>query len=303
MGPGPLAMNSAGNLFFLAGPSGPNIPAGNGVANSCENRIDTISIGGPGPGPGPGQALVIRSYNDENCRMLNGGVDILDYSSWDPTSAPSPMVTPIIRHVFNGDFRAKAIHVPVSLSLGEVLFAASDSGSNGMVHLLQAGDVAGSGIALPLLTTNHNISSMLAVPSGPALPTATPPSTSTPTVTPTFTRTPTPLPTGTSTPSPTMTFTTTPAWKSSGLGKSVVGPVPANKNTPICLFFDRQPDNVTWEVFNIRGERIASMDYTTEIDQCWSHPGVAPGLYLAKIRVLNKDGTVEERTQQIILVE
>ncbi len=130
--------------------------------------------------------------------------------------------------------------------------------------------------------------------------TATP----TPTFTPTKTSTPTPTntPTLTQTPTITPTFTMTPTEILSGLGKTVLAPVPVHSGEKICLYPDRAIAGSHWEVYNFTGESLANLDFNGFPKNCWDTTGVAPGVYLVRLEVDYADGTASIDWKKILVI-
>jgi hypothetical protein len=131
-----------------------------------------------------------------------------------------------------------------------------------------------------------------------------------PSVTVTFsvTRTYSASPTATITPSITRTstvtptFTATPPFLKSGLGRNVAAPVPARGHDDICVYFERQPAQSEWKVFNIAGESVARLNFGAEYAQCWNHRGIAPGIYILMLDTSFADGTTEKNFQKLAIL-
>lgn len=129
----------------------------------------------------------------------------------------------------------------------------------------------------------------------------------TPTITqtPTVTFSPTIIYTPTITLSPTNTFTPTitltPIWSLtpylnssqllSGLGGPVLAPVPVLMGNSIFLFPDRPIEASQWDIFNLLGESVASLSFSSPLSNSWNTQGVAPGLYAVRLKLSYSDGT------------
>lgn len=145
--------------------------------------------------------------------------------------------------------------------------------------------------------------------------TRTPTSTPTRTASGTASATSTASPTATVTPSPTIsaTFTSspsvsptftaspTPDYLRSGPGKVVVGPVPAKVGSPVCLAFPARPISSEWTVFNISGEKVATLRFGSETKHCLSTTDMSPGIYFVKGSITSEAGVLEI-SQRIVLV-
>jgi hypothetical protein len=147
-------------------------------------------------------------------------------------------------------------------------------------RLYRVDDASGVGTSLGYLPSRIKGAAFI---SGVAIPTAVP----------TATRTATPV--LTSTPSQ------TPKFGNSGADHSIVGPVPAKRDQPICLYFPAQPISSKWTVFNSAGEKVASLSFGSESSQCWDHVNVAPGIYFVSLEVETAAGK-EKRVQKVAIV-
>jgi hypothetical protein len=137
-------------------------------------------------------------------------------------------------------------------------------------------------------------------------PTVSPTSTVTPTLTPTLTAsataTVTPIFTATATATATITLTPTPPFAASGTGKPVLGPVPLKSGDPLCLYFDAAPDSSSCQLYNIAGEMVANADFGGRPSPCLPTRRLAPGVYVARIKVQYKAGASRTQFQKIYLV-
>jgi hypothetical protein len=85
--------------------------------------------------------------------------------------------------------------------------------------------------------------------------------------------------------------TPTPAFGSSGSGQLILAPVPAHQGGQVILFFDKTPASSQWEIFNVAGERVATLSFTGPSNHFWDTSGAAPGLYFVRIQIVYADGT------------
>lgn len=141
-------------------------------------------------------------------------------------------------------------------------------------------------------------------PTFSASPSATPSSTisHTFTVSPTDTVTPTASPTSTISPTFTASPSQTPAWAPSGLGRTILAPMPVTRGQPVCLYFAKAPVSSAWQVCNLAGEQVARETWFNRDAQCWDTSTVASGIYFARIRVMYDDGTAETLVRKIAVV-
>jgi hypothetical protein len=149
-----------------------------------------------------------------------------------------------------------------------------------------------------------------------ATPTVSPSDTETATITDTASDSPTATRTATASPSPSVTpsstqsgtathsptITPTPAYLSSGLGRSILAPVPARGGEAVTLFFSAQPQRSQWSVYNVAGELVARVDQWGEGPHQLSTRGLASGIYLAHIRVDYADGSSQTFTQKFVVI-
>jgi len=114
-----------------------------------------------------------------------------------------------------------------------------------------------------------------------------------------LTATPSPTPSATVSP----TATESPIFASSGgLGKLVLAPVPAKQGQTICLYFDAAPKASHWQIYKLTGERVADLEFTNEVAQCWDTLHVAPGIYFVRTKVDYADGSSKSVTQKVAVV-
>ena len=67
------------------------------------------------------------------------------------------------------------------------------------------------------------------------------------------------------------------------------------------MYFKDKPKSSVWAVYNVGGDKVADLNFASEGSQCWSHPNVAPGLYLVRLTVDTDSGT-EMRTQKVVIL-
>jgi hypothetical protein len=147
------------------------------------------------------------------------------------------------------------------------------------------------------------------VPGGPS-PTITVTSTvtlsRTITVSATITPTLTVTEVSTSTPTPTITLTATvtatPAYAASGLGRAVLGPVPAKAGEPLCLWHDGPPAASVVKLYNLLGQKVAEASFGGEYRNCLNTGGLAPGVYFAVIETIHPGGGITTVRQKVALV-
>ncbi len=107
--------------------------------------------------------------------------------------------------------------------------------------------------------------------------------------------------TATPTITPSATPTITPLI--SGLGKTVLAPVPAKKGEPMCLYFSQPPSSSQWQIFNLAGQRVADLNFGQEPKQCWDTSALSPGVYLVHCQVTYISNQQESFTRKVAVVK
>jgi hypothetical protein len=88
---------------------------------------------------------------------------------------------------------------------------------------------------------------------------------------------------------------------SSAQGQAVLGPVPAGKGQPVCLFFESRPVSSEWAIYNAAGEKVAVLSFGGEAGQCWQHAQAAPGIYFVSLRIRCENGEVKESVHKVAI--
>jgi hypothetical protein len=88
---------------------------------------------------------------------------------------------------------------------------------------------------------------------------------------------------------------------SASVGGNVLAPVPASIGQPICLYSAKELIASTWTVYNLMGERVASLSFTTQPAECWPTRGMARGLYYVKLVMTFDDGSTATQWQKVVL--
>jgi hypothetical protein len=81
----------------------------------------------------------------------------------------------------------------------------------------------------------------------------------------------------------------------------VVAPVPAKAGTNVCLYFDKPPASCTWEIFNVLGQKVATLSYAQLQGNCWNTNGVPPGVYFVEIKITYEDGTTSQIMKKAVI--
>jgi hypothetical protein len=87
------------------------------------------------------------------------------------------------------------------------------------------------------------------------------------------------------------------------LGKAVLAPVPAPRGTPVCLYPDAPIVSSHWDIFNFVGESVASLDFGATAQDCWDTAGVAPGLYLVRLKIVYADGSTQTSWHKVVVTQ
>jgi hypothetical protein len=81
----------------------------------------------------------------------------------------------------------------------------------------------------------------------------------------------------------------------------VLAPVPVSVGMPVCLYPDNPLSASHWSVFNFVGESVATLDFGVSAQDCWDTTGVAPGLYLVRIKATYLDDTVSISWHKVVV--
>jgi hypothetical protein len=87
----------------------------------------------------------------------------------------------------------------------------------------------------------------------------------------------------------------------SGLGHPVLGPVPVPRGGTCFIFPDKPINACTLEVFDLVGEIEVRVVYNGSGQPLWNTGAIAPGIYIAIIKVNYTDGTSGTTTQKIVV--
>jgi hypothetical protein len=96
--------------------------------------------------------------------------------------------------------------------------------------------------------------------------------------------------------------TSTPAPYQSRLGRSLLAPVPLHRNEALCLYADGAPSSSTWNIYDVAGERVASLGFGSQAGGCWNSGSLAPGVYFIRLHFMMMDGATENRWQKIAVI-
>jgi hypothetical protein len=108
----------------------------------------------------------------------------------------------------------------------------------------------------------------------------------------TATDSPTVTPTGSATPTPTLPV--------SGLGRDVLGPVPARVGETVTLYLQKPVVSAKWDIYNIAGQFVKEIQFGYEA-QRWETRGMARGVYWVKADLVYADGHHETRWHKAVL--
>jgi hypothetical protein len=85
------------------------------------------------------------------------------------------------------------------------------------------------------------------------------------------------------------------------MGKAVVGPVPVSRGGNICLYPEKPIAGSQWDVFDLVGESIASMNIGAGAQPCWNTTSVPPGIYIIRLKLSYSDGTAGTTWQKVLV--
>lgn len=144
-------------------------------------------------------------------------------------------------------------------------------------------------------------------------PTEEPTDTPTRTPSPTMTQTPTPTMTPTLTCTPTITLSVTPTLTATltpfeiGREKTIAYPSPATGDTVWFYYYADAPAEAEIAIYNVLGERCdvltARHDQTGYQRTAWNIRGVAPGVYIFRVRLKTAAETKDFGTSKLIIAK
>jgi hypothetical protein len=85
------------------------------------------------------------------------------------------------------------------------------------------------------------------------------------------------------------------------MGKVVLGPVPAPRGGNVYIFPDKPINDCTLEIFDLVGEIEARAIFNGSAQPVWNTGSIAPGIYIAIIKVNYADGTNGTTMQKIVI--
>jgi hypothetical protein len=85
------------------------------------------------------------------------------------------------------------------------------------------------------------------------------------------------------------------------MGKVVLGPVPVPHGGNAYIFPDKPITACTLEIFDLVGEIEAHVPFIGTGQPVWNTGNIAPGIYIAVIKVNYVDGTTGTTTQKIVV--
>jgi len=87
------------------------------------------------------------------------------------------------------------------------------------------------------------------------------------------------------------------------LGKAVLAPVPAKAGQPLRLYFEQPPVSGCCRIYNLGGEKVAEMNFENQPNPCIATQQLAPGIYLARIKVQYQDGSSKILIQKVAILK
>jgi len=117
----------------------------------------------------------------------------------------------------------------------------------------------------------------------------------------TFTSSPSATPTWTCTLTITPTSTVTPSEPWSGLGKTVLAPVPVPRNGNLTLHSDRPLYSSQWDIYDLIGESVDHAYFGPGTQAFWVTTGVPPGLYAIRLKLVYLDKVEDTIWQKVLL--
>jgi hypothetical protein len=100
---------------------------------------------------------------------------------------------------------------------------------------------------------------------------------------------------------PTLSPTPTPSQLVSGLDGTVLAPVPVQVGGTLYLFPDKPITGSQWDIFNLLGESVTSLSFSSPAGNSWNTQGVAPGVYAIRLKLSYSDGTETTIWKKIVV--
>jgi len=85
------------------------------------------------------------------------------------------------------------------------------------------------------------------------------------------------------------------------MGMVVLGPVPVPRGGNAYIFPDKPITACTLDIFDLVGEIEAHVPFSGTGQPVWNTGNIAPGIYIAIIKVNYVDGTTGTTTQKIVV--
>jgi hypothetical protein len=70
----------------------------------------------------------------------------------------------------------------------------------------------------------------------------------------------------------------------------------------LVLYFDKLPSSGSCELYNLLGERVAAVDFHHQNALLLKTDSLAPGIYLARIKVNYSDGSSKQLIQKVAII-
>jgi phospholipase C len=83
--------------------------------------------------------------------------------------------------------------------------------------------------------------------------------------------------------------------------KTAFGPVPAHKGTPVCVYYEKPVSGSHWDIYNLAGQKAASLDFGSQASPCWDSSGAAPGIYMIRCALNFQDGSAKTVWNKVII--
>jgi len=77
--------------------------------------------------------------------------------------------------------------------------------------------------------------------------------------------------------------------------------MPLRTGDTLCLYSEKPLASSRWEIFNLMGESIATLSFNSGYSECWPTSGVAPGVYLVRMKLTYADGHTETVSKRIVI--
>jgi hypothetical protein len=67
------------------------------------------------------------------------------------------------------------------------------------------------------------------------------------------------------------------------------------------VYYERPVASSHWDVYNLAGQKVSSLDFGAEPNPCWDSSAVAPGIYMIRSALKFPDGSSKTVWNKVII--